>query len=182
MRVLSPRDACLFIRLSVPLSTVCRKPHARRHEKHPKSGSIPVTFSLVLQESIKGMFSADDRGRGGRKHCSPRAVARCGSVAANILEMIGWSDRLGQGRRMLFLKSALATAVLLLSLPAVEASSVPAYHFTGDVFFNFKGHALQPGFGQKSRRTCTAAGFRSRDVARSDLKDLSPVVGGDAGP
>jgi hypothetical protein len=137
MRVLSPRDACLFIRLSVPLSTVCRKPHARRHEKHPKSGSIPVTFSLVLQESIKGVFSADDRGRGGRKHCRPRAVARCGSVAANILEMIGWSDRLGQGCRTLFLKSVLATAVLLLSLPAVEASSVPAYHFTGDVFFNF---------------------------------------------
>jgi hypothetical protein len=36
----------------------------------------------------------------------------------------------------LFLKNALAIAVLLLSLPAVEASSVPAYHFTGDVFFN----------------------------------------------
>jgi hypothetical protein len=38
---------------------------------------------------------------------------------------------------MLYLKSAFATAVVLLSLPAVEASSVPAYHFTGDVFFNF---------------------------------------------
>ena len=144
-----------------------------------KTSKIWLDF-CDLFACVAGIDKGLEFGRRSKARRTKSNAARCGFVAANALEMIGWSRRSRQRCQMLYWKSDFATAILLLSLPTADASSLPAYHFAGDVLFNLSPpDRLSPNdFGSFS---LTDGRFGSVSLSAFGMSSPSIVASADIG-